>query len=79
MFSILITDAHGNERLREDAVEVRRLSNNASRRPAETDAGVLIRWSDGVETHFGEARTNDEQQTIYVMNRNGSTVATYSL
>lgn len=77
MFTVMIRSPKGDERLREDAQEVRRSPD-----------GVTIRWSDGIETHFGPAPSSsqqhhiydpssDQQHHIYVMNRHGATVATY--
>lgn len=80
MFSVLIQEPNGNERLREDALEVRRLHSPVSREgKVVVDPGVVIRWSDGIETHFGEAEDKTKSTFIYVMNRHGSTVAQYSL
>lgn len=64
MFSILIHERGGNERLREDALEVRCEGGD-----------VIIRWSDGIETRFSE----DAGKSIFVMNRYGATVAQYRL
>lgn len=69
MFTVLIIDPDGNERLLTDAVLVRRLF-----KPDETfKPGILINFHDGSHKHYGPNAT----QGIYVMNEKGSTVANY--
>jgi hypothetical protein len=69
MFTIMIRDQqNGNERLREDALEVRKEGST-----------IFVRWSDGVSTPFHEAGKEKPAKRIFVMNRFGATVADYSV
>lgn len=69
MFTVLIIDPDGNERLLTDAVQVQRLF-----KPIEKfEPGILIRFRDGSHKHYASGAT----QGIYVMNEKGSTVGNY--
>lgn len=69
MFSVTMIEPSGRSRLRSDAVEVRFLPEKNIER--DVDEGVIVKWEDGVETHFGP------ETRIYVMNDKGATVASY--
>lgn len=78
MFSVLIIEPNRDERLREDALEVQRIREPVTREgQVIQEKGLLIQWSDGCSTHWGEVASPAEQRTFHVMNRHGSTVATY--
>lgn len=76
--------SNGDEVVKEGALTVSRLAEPVRTLDGEIDCdrGVRARWDDGTETHYGnsgESSSDIHQETIYVMNRFGATVATYRL
>lgn len=83
MFTILHRRPDGSEVLREDAVHVSRITEPVKNLGGDIvqSPGVVVRWSDGIETNYQHPSTGEpgKHEEIFVMNRFGATVATYRL